>query len=62
MWATIGAAASDAESADILSDIEDRIARGGDAAARAWLPLKAEADALAMRAWVSQDLPARFGP
>jgi hypothetical protein len=61
LWATLGAAAGDAESADILAALDERIRLAGPEAAKAWAGVEAEIAALALDAWVGMDLPARFG-
>lgn len=62
MWAMIGTAAGDAESADILADIDDRVRLAGAKARSAWAAHEAEASRLATEAWLGMDLPTRFRP
>jgi len=61
MWAMIAAAAGDPEAADILEQLDERARLSGDAAQAAWATAEASASAKATEAWISQDLPARFG-
>jgi hypothetical protein len=61
LWAMLGAAAGDAESADILDDIDQRVRLAGPEALAAWEPLETEAATLARDAWIGFDLPATLG-
>lgn len=61
LWALMGAATGDAASADILTQIDERVARADDAGKEAWRAIEKAASGLAMQAWLGQDLPARFG-
>jgi hypothetical protein len=61
LWAMLGAAAGDTESADILDDIDQRVRLAGPEAVAAWEPLEAEAATLARDAWIGFDLPATLG-
>lgn len=61
VFAMIGAAAGDAESADILQEIDEKVRMGGPEAAEAWAPQEEAAVALAKSAWIGFDLPGRFG-
>lgn len=62
MWAMIGAAAGDAEAADILADLDEKARRADAEGQAAWVDFEAEASRLAMKFWLGQDLPARFRP
>jgi len=59
-WAMLGAAAGDAESADILAEIEERMRLGGDVALAAWSIVETQAATAAAALWIDQDLPARL--
>lgn len=61
LWASLGAATGDAESADILASIDERVRLSGPEAQDAWAAVEADVSALAMEAWLGMDLPARFG-
>lgn len=61
LWAMIGAAAGDAESADIIGTIDERVRLADPEGRAAWGPLEGQASALAMEAWIEMDLPARYG-
>ena len=61
MWAMLAAATGDAESIDILEEIDARIRAGGPAGAEGWAKVEAESSRLAMQIWLSRDLPAAFG-
>lgn len=61
LWALIGTAAGDAESADILEEIDERVRMAGPEAAAVWAAQEAAAADLARQAWVGFDLPAAFG-
>jgi len=61
IWAILGAAAGDSESADILALIDEKVAAGGAEAASAWAAVEANASDLTMNAWITEDLPGRFG-
>ena len=61
MWAMIAAGAGDAEAADILADIDERVRLAGPAAQDAWRAAEARASELAMEVWIGQDLPKRYG-
>jgi hypothetical protein len=58
-WATLGRAAGDAESADILAEIDERVRLSGGA--EAWAGHEADLGGIAMDAWIAQDLPASLG-
>lgn len=60
LWALIGTAAGDAESADILEEIDERVRLAGPEAAEVWAAQEAAAVELATSAWISFDLPALF--
>jgi hypothetical protein len=60
MWAMLGAAAGDPEAADILDEIDDRMRMADEAGRARWAASEEAASALAMEAWLGQDLPARF--
>ncbi len=60
LWAVLATAAGDPEAADILADIDERVRLSGDGAQAAWAPYAQGASDLAMKAWISQDLPARY--
>lgn len=61
LWAMIGSAAGDAESAGILDEIDEKVRRAGPDAAAVWSKQEANAVDLARSAWVGFDLPASFG-
>ncbi len=61
MWAMLAAATGDAEAADILADIDQRVARADAEGATAWAGVEARSSELAMNAWVSRDLAASLG-
>lgn len=61
LWALIGAAAGDAESADILAEIDERVRLAGPEAAGVWAAQEANAVELARSAWLGFDLPSSFG-
>ncbi|RVT84264.1 hypothetical protein DXV76_11300 [Rhodobacteraceae bacterium CCMM004] len=61
LWALLGAAAGDAATADILADLDEMAAGADEAGRAAWAAAETDAAALAMEAWLGQDLPARFG-
>ncbi|MBV0912963.1 hypothetical protein [Anianabacter salinae] len=61
MWATIGAAAGDAEAASILSEIDARMAWEDGKARTAWDAAEAAASRAATEAWLNADMPARLG-
>lgn len=58
VWATLAAAAGDAEGTDILGELDARVAAATGADRAAWDTLAAEASALATEAWIGRDLPA----
>jgi TPR repeat protein len=60
LWSMIGAAAGDAESGDILEEIDERVRLAGPEAAATWAAQEASAVNLARSAWISFDLPATF--
>ncbi|WP_226780984.1 hypothetical protein [Oceaniglobus trochenteri] len=60
LWATMGAAAGDGESLDILRQIDERVRRADPEGRAAWAEAEAAASDLAMQAWMGQNLPARF--
>jgi len=60
MWAMLANAAGDAEGADILNELDQRVLSGGDESLAAWDPVEAEASALATRIWVDENLPMRL--
>ncbi len=60
MYAMLASAAGDPEAADMLTEIDELVRLGGDAAAAAWSGTEARYSDLAMEVWVEQDLPARF--
>ena len=60
MWAMIAKATGDAEAADILADIDERVRLAGPGAQAAWNATEAKASTLAMDAWIGQDLPTRY--
>ncbi len=62
MWAMLGKALGDAESADILAAIDEHVRLSGDGAQEAWRPAEQRASDLALEAWLSGDLPGRFAP
>jgi hypothetical protein len=61
LWALIGSAAGDAESADILAEIDEKVRLGGAEAAAVWAAQEAGAVELARGAWIGFDLPSSFG-
>lgn len=61
-WATLGTAAGDPESADILDELDARARHEPEAGRQAWRDAEAAASALALDVWVAGDLPARFRP
>ncbi len=61
MWAMLAAATGDAEAADILAEIDQRVARADAEGASAWAGVEARSSKLAMNAWVSRDLAASLG-
>ena len=61
-WATLGAAAGDPESADILAELDARARYETGSGREAWRAAEAEASALAVELWLARDLPARFRP
>lgn len=61
LWAILGAATGDAESADILASIDERVRLAGPEAQTVWDGIEANVSTLAMDAWLGMDLPARFG-
>lgn len=61
LWAILGSAAGDAESADILAQIDERVRLSGPEARQAWASVESDVSALAMDAWLGMDLPGRFG-
>lgn len=61
-WAMIGAAAGDAEAADILADLDEKARRADAEGQAAWVDFEAEASRLAMEVWLGHDLPVRFRP
>lgn len=61
MWASMGAAAGDAESADLLAQIDERVRLAGPQARAAWTPEEAQASRSATELWLTYDLPARLG-
>jgi hypothetical protein len=61
MWAMLAAATGDAESIDILEEIDARIGAGGPAGAGGWAKIEAESSRLATQIWLSRDLPVVFG-
>ncbi len=60
MWAMLGKALGDAESGDILADIDERVGAAGADAQAAWQAAEERASELALEAWLGQDLPGRF--
>lgn len=62
LWAMLGAAAGDAESAAILAEIDARVAAAGKPGRAAWAEIEARASAAAMEAWLAQDMPDRLAP
>ncbi len=61
MWAMLAAATGDAESSDILEEIDARVHSGDSASDEAWAKVEAASGGLAMKIWLSRDLPAAFG-
>ena len=61
MWAMLAAATGDAESRDILEEIDARVATAGPEGAKAWAEIESASSALAMKIWLSRDLPAEYG-
>ena len=61
MWAMLAAASGDGEGQDIMGDITERARLLGADAQAAWRQAESNASRLATEAWISQDLPARFG-
>ncbi|WP_099823868.1 hypothetical protein [Oceaniglobus indicus] len=61
LWAILASAAGDGESADILDQIDERVRMADTEGKALWAEAEQEAAALAMEAWIGQDLPARFG-
>jgi len=62
MWAMLGKALGDAESGDILGDIDEHVRLAGDDAKDAWVESQKRASEMATEAWLEQDLPGRFNP
>ena len=60
LWALLGAAAGDSESADMLDEIDQKVRYGGADAAAVWQTQHTEAVDLARQAWVGFDLPTTF--
>jgi hypothetical protein len=60
LWAILAKAAGDTEGADILEQIDERVRMSDEAGRAAWAEAEAAAEALALDAWVGQDLPGRF--
>ncbi len=60
MWAMLGKALGDAESGDMLGDIDEHVRLAGEDAREAWAPAEKRASELAVEAWLGQDLPGRF--
>ncbi|PCH74327.1 MAG: hypothetical protein COC12_03900 [Rhodobacteraceae bacterium] len=61
MWAMLAAATGDAESSDMLEEIDARVRSGDSASDAAWAKVEAASSGLAMKIWLSRDLPAAFG-
>ena len=60
LWARLGAAAGDAESASVMADIADIMAESG--AAEAWAPVDRATAVEAMKLWIDEDLAGALGP
>jgi TPR repeat protein len=60
VWAMLGAAAGDAEAADILADLSARAQIAGPDAIAALAEAEQRASQMAMEAWLDEDLAARF--
>jgi hypothetical protein len=61
MWAMLAAATGDAESNDILEEIDARVRSGDPASDEEWAKVESASSGLAMKIWLSRDLPAAFG-
>jgi len=61
MWAMLAAATGDAESADILEEIDARVQSGNRELGEDWAKVEANSSRLATQIWLSRDLPAAFG-
>ncbi len=60
-WAILAAAAGDGQAAALLNDIDTRMRNAGPQAVEAWSHVEANASRRALDAWLTLDLPARFG-
>jgi hypothetical protein len=60
MFAMIGSAAGDPESADILAQIDERVRLAGDGAFEIWSDSENQASNDAMEAWLEYDLGSRY--
>lgn len=62
LWAMLGAAAGDAESSDILAQIDRIVATAPTDDQQAWAAVESEASSVATRVWIDQNLPAKLAP
>ncbi|PRY21464.1 hypothetical protein CLV78_10977 [Aliiruegeria haliotis] len=61
MWASLAKAAGAPEGTAILEEIDERVRFASPAARELWQGQRNDASALALQAWVEQDLPGRLG-
>ena len=62
LWAMLGAAAGDAESSDILAQIDRIVATAPTDDQQAWAAVESEASSVATGVWIDQNLPAKLAP
>ncbi len=61
MWAMLAAATGDAEAADMLDEIDQRVRFASPEDAATWAEVERRASSLALDVWLSRDLPAVLG-
>lgn len=60
MWAMIASASGESEGAAILQEIDQKVAASGTEAQEVWARAESKASELAMRIWITEDLPTRY--